>query len=67
MALDELISEVVAIQHTAAAELAVALRPLIPETATINAEAISNTIVVTDRADNIARIIEIIQLLDVPN
>ena len=67
VAQEELITEVVAVQHSAAAELAVALRPLIPETATINAAANSNTIVVTDSADNIARIIEIIQLLDVPN
>ncbi len=67
VAQDELLTEVVVVQHTAASELAAALRPLIPDTATIDAETNSNTIVVTDSADNIARIIEIIQLLDTPN
>ena len=64
---DELVTEVVVVQHTPAVELAVALRPLIPDTAAIDAEANSNSIVVTDSADNVARIIEIIQLLDVTN
>jgi general secretion pathway protein D len=64
---DDLITEVVSVQHTPVQQLAATLRPLLPQSANIGAEPSSNTIVITDSAANIARIVEIIRLLDQPN
>lgn len=64
---DDLITEVISVQHTPAQQLADTLRPLLPQSANIGAEPNSNTIVITDSAANIARIVEIIRLLDQPN
>jgi len=42
------------------------LRPLLPASASFSAETNSNTLVITDRAANIGRLVQIIQLLDSP-
>lgn len=62
--LDELITEVIQIEYAAAEEMIPSLRPLLSESATISAEAVSNTIVITDHEANIAKLVEIIRLLD---
>ena len=61
---DELVSQVIQLESAAAAELVETLRPLIPESASLSAESTSNTIVVTDRAANIDKLVELITLLD---
>ncbi len=61
---DELVTRVVQVEYVSAQKLVEALRPLLPETATVGAEPDSNTVVITDSADNIERVIEIIRLLD---
>ena len=61
---DELISRVIHLERAAAPQMVETLRPLLPESASISAESISNTIVVTDRAANIEKIIELITQLD---
>ena len=61
---DELVSQVIQLKSAAAAELVETLRPLIPESASLSAESTSNTIVVTDRAANIDKLVELITLLD---
>jgi general secretion pathway protein D len=63
---DELVTDVVPVQHVPVQQLAELLRPLLPSTATIGAEAGSNSIVITDRASNTKRIREIILELDRP-
>jgi general secretion pathway protein D len=63
---DELVTDVVPVQHVPVQQLAELLRPLLPSTATIGAEASSNSIVITDRASNTKRIREIILELDRP-
>ena len=61
---DELVSQVIQLESAAAAEVVETLRPLIPESASLSAESTSNTIVVTDRAANIDKLVELITLLD---
>ena len=61
---DELVTRVVQVNYVPAQKLSEALRPLLPQTATVGAEPNSNTVVITDSADNIERVVEIIRLLD---
>ena len=61
---DELVSQVIKLESAAAVQVVETLRPLIPESASLSAESTSNTIVVTDRAANIDKLIELITLLD---
>jgi len=64
---DELVTEVIRVQNTSAQQMVETLRPLVAAPASISAEATSNTIIITDRAANIARLTEIIQSLDGSN
>ena len=61
---DELVSQVIQLESAAAVQVVETLRPLIPESASLSAESTSNTIVVTDRAANIDKLVELITLLD---
>jgi general secretion pathway protein D len=63
---DALVTEVIHVIHVPSRQLADALRPLLPASATLAAEVHSNAVVITDRADNIARIRAIIRQLDKP-
>ena len=63
-AADELITEVIQLFNVPAVQMIESLRPLLPQSATLSAEANSNTIIITDSSANIARIKEIISLLD---
>lgn len=60
----ELISRVIVLQTVPAQQMVEALRPLIPQSASIGAEQNSNTIVVTDRADNIEKLVALINMMD---
>ena len=61
---DELVSQVIQLKTAASLQVVETLRPLVPESASLSAESTSNTIIVTDRAANIDKIIELITLLD---
>ncbi len=63
---DELASQVVPLTNTPAAQMVESLRPLLPESAIISAESNTNSIVITDRAANIEKLILLIESLDNP-
>jgi len=62
---DELVTQVIPVVNVSAQQLIPVLRPLLPEAASISAEATSNTLIITDRAANINRLEEIIRSLDI--
>lgn len=64
IAADELVSQVIYLERASATQVVATLRPLLPESASISAESTGNTIVITDRAANIEKLIELITLLD---
>lgn len=63
----EMVTRVFTLRHESASQLQLALRPIIGVNSTINAEPGSNTLLVTDYADNLARIERVIEGLDVPS
>jgi general secretion pathway protein D len=63
-AADELITQIVPVKHVSAAELVPILRPLMPQGGQIIAHAGSNSLVVSDRAGNVQRLVGIIQRID---
>ena len=63
---DELVTEVIKVKHVPVQQMIESLRPLLPANASFSAEPNSNTIIITDRAANIDRLVQIIQLLDSP-
>ncbi len=64
---DKLVTRVIQVNHADAAQLVPILRPLIPQQAHLAAHANSNTLVVTDSASNINRVVSIIQRIDQAN
>ena len=63
---DQMLTKVFALQHESAAQLVPVLRPLIAPNNSINAYANNNTLVISDYADNLARLERIIAALDTP-
>ena len=63
-AADDLITKVIQVKNVPAQEMVAVLRPLLPATATLSAEVNTNTLIVTDRAANIARLTELVRQLD---
>jgi general secretion pathway protein D len=61
---DELITRVIRVEHVPAAMLVPILRPLVPSTGQLQAYGPSNTIVISDRAANIDRLLQIIKKMD---
>ena len=61
-----MLTKVFTLQHESAVQLVPVLRPLIAPNNSINAYANNNTLVITDYADNLARIEKIIDALDTP-
>jgi general secretion pathway protein D len=61
---DELVTQIVPVKHVSAAELVPILRPLMPQSGQLIAHAASNSLVVSDRAGNVERLIEIIRRID---
>jgi general secretion pathway protein D len=61
---DELVTQIVPVKHVSAAELLPVLRPLMPQGGQLIAHATSNSLVVSDRAANVERLIGIIQRID---
>ena len=64
---DQVITQIFRLQFESAANLVGVLRPLISPNNTINANPGSNTLVVTDYADNLQRIGQMISAMDVPS
>lgn len=64
---DQIITQVYPLQNESAAQLVPILRPLITPNNSISAYANTNTLVITDYADNIRRINKIIESIDQPN
>lgn len=62
--IDELVTRVVDVRHVPAQELVNLLRPLMPQQGHMLAHANSNSLVVTDRAGNVDRLVSIISRID---
>jgi len=61
---DELVTQIVPVKHVSAAELVPILRPLMPQGGQLIAHPGSNSLVVSDRASNVQRLVAIIQRID---
>lgn len=64
---DQIITQVFRVNYEAANNIVTALRPLISPNNVINVNPGNNSIVITDYADNMRRMSEVIALLDVPS
>ena len=62
---EELVTRVISAQNVDSAELVKILRPLIPQYGHIAAVAQPNIVIISDHADNIVRLMEIIEEIDV--
>jgi general secretion pathway protein D len=62
---EELVTRVVAAQNVDSAELVKILRPLIPQYGHIAAVANPNVVIISDHADNILRLVRLVQQIDV--
>ena len=62
----EMVTRVFPLRHESATQLQAALRPMVGVNSAITAEPGSNTLVVTDYADNLTRLEQVIRSLDVP-
>jgi general secretion pathway protein D len=62
---DRIITQVIPLQFENAAQLLPVLRPLISPNNVINAYANNNTLVITDYAENMARLLKVIAAIDV--
>ena len=65
LAPEELVTRVIAAQNVDSAELVKILRPLIPQYGQLAAVAEPNIVIINDHADNIQRLIAIIEQIDV--
>ena len=63
---DQLVTRVLKIKHTQAMKMVQVLRPLVPQHAYLAGYADSNMIVISDSANNINRIVELVNHLDTP-
>lgn len=63
---DQLVTRVFTIRNESATQLLQVVRPLVSPNNTVTASVASNTLVVTDYAENIGRIARIIEAIDVP-
>ncbi len=61
---DEIVTEVIAVKNVSAAQLVPVLRPLIPQYGHFTAYPGSNMLIISDRANNVNRIVRIIQRID---
>jgi general secretion pathway protein D len=61
---DALVTRIVDLKHVSAADMAQLLRPLAPQQATLSPHASSNSILITDRAGNVERLVSLIRRID---
>jgi general secretion pathway protein D len=64
---DQVVTQVYPLQYATAAQLVAVLRPLIAPNNAVSAYPGSNTLVITDYADNLKRLTQIIEAIDKPN
>lgn len=64
---DELITKLIRMDHVPAAQLVPILRPLVPQQGHLAAYAPTNSLIITDHAGNIERLMEIIKGVDRPD
>jgi len=63
----EIITQAISIKHVSAAQLVPILRPLVPPQGHMAAHTQTNTLIIADRAANIARLMKIIERIDEPS
>lgn len=61
---DEIVTQVIAVRNVNAAQLVPILRPLIPQYGHLAAYPASNMLIISDRANNVNRIVRIIRRID---
>ena len=61
---DQMVTQVLALRHVAAAQLVPLLRPLIPADGHLAAYAPGNSLIVSDRVGNVRRIAELVERMD---
>ena len=61
---DEIVTQVVGVKNVSAVQLVAILRPLLPQQAHLAAYPASNMLIISDRANNVNRIIRIIHRID---
>ena len=61
---DELVTQIIQLNHVPAAQLVPILRPLIPQQGHLAAYNPTNALIITDHADNIKRLLKIISVVD---
>lgn len=61
---DALVTRIITLKHVTPADMSQALRPLLPQGANLIPHPSSSSLIITDRAGNVARIESIIQRLD---
>jgi len=61
---DEIVTQVIAVKNVSAAQLVPILRPLIPQYGHLAAYPTSNMLIISDRANNVNRIVRIIRRID---
>lgn len=64
---DEAVTRVLEVKHVTAAQLVPILRPLVPPQGHLAAYPQSNVLIISDRASNISRIVDIIRRIDQPS
>ena len=61
---DQMVTRVVPIEHVPAAQLVPILRPLVPQQGHLAAYPATNVLIISDRAANVERLVEIIRRID---
>lgn len=61
---DEMVTRVVQVQNVTAAQLVPILRPLVPQQGHLAAYPSTNVLIISDRADNVERMVDIIRRID---
>lgn len=64
---DDIVTQVIKVQNVGAAQLVPILRPLIPQYGHLAAHNGSNMLIISDRAHNVDRMVEIIRRIDLAN
>ncbi len=64
---DEVVTRVIELHHVSASQLVPILRPLVPQQGHLAAYVPSNILIVSDRAANIERLMDIIKRIDIPS
>ena len=64
---DDIVTQVIKVQNISAAQLVPILRPLIPQYGHLAAHAGSNMLIISDRANNVDRLLNIVQRIDQSN